>query len=143
MKHYYNEAEKKAFAAKINALLDQKNMSQSDLARAIWGTDKNKTAKTGYVVQYGRDRISNYCRGEAIPTARALKELSVALNVAPNDLLHGGGYGPTRQPTKEAPVNDINLSVVAGAPEMLRLQLDVLLPAAIAAQLASVVTANT
>jgi len=58
-------------------------MSQSDLARKIWGTTKDNR---GYIVARNRDRVSAYERGKAQPTHENLTAIAKALGVTVEDL---------------------------------------------------------
>ena len=50
------------FAAYLRSLLVERNMSASDLCRAIWGDAPPD--ELGYIKARGRDRMSNYLRGK-------------------------------------------------------------------------------
>lgn len=71
------------FARRLYKILVEKGMTQSDLARACYGTTKNDA---GYTVAKGRDRISMYIRGKAIPAPTALKKMAEVLGVRVSDL---------------------------------------------------------
>ncbi len=77
------------FSRNLTARLLDVGMNQSDLARAIWGLSKNTTDHRGYLVQYGRDRVSSYVRGKALPVHATLLKIADVLKCAPGDLLPG------------------------------------------------------
>ena len=141
MKNFHNAGAKKAFAGKLRALLEARNMSQNELALAVWNA--TYTDARGYTCVRHRDLISSYCRGRSVPSPATLKKIASALGVSASELLPGGGYGVDFQPTPAAPVNALDLSVDHNAPGMLRVQIDVLLPAEIAAQIAATVVSHT
>lgn len=58
-------------------------MSQSELARKIWGTTKDAR---GYVVAKNRDRISAYENGKSEPSRENLDALASALNTTVEEL---------------------------------------------------------
>lgn len=79
----------RTFPAWLKAAREAKGWSQTDLARAIWGSIANRK---GYLVARNRDRISCYENGKSLPNARHLKQMCDALGVPPPDL------GPERRP---------------------------------------------
>ena len=81
--------------AKLKALREAKNWSQSDLARRIWGSQTNQ--RTGRVGAKGRDNIFRWEKG-AHPDSSNLKLLADALGVAPTDLCDAPA--PRRAPEK-------------------------------------------
>lgn len=62
---------KQEFGKRLFALMMQKGMNQSDLARAA---------------KLGRDSISTYVRGRSAPSPQNLDKLCAALSVAPDEL---------------------------------------------------------
>ncbi|MGB0467517.1 MAG: helix-turn-helix domain-containing protein [Pontibacterium sp.] len=62
---------KQEFGKRLYALMMQKGMNQSDLARAS---------------KLGRDSISTYVRGRSVPTPQNLEKLCAVLSVAPDEL---------------------------------------------------------
>ena len=75
--------ELQAFARKLHALMTERGLSQSDLAREIWGGTSDGR---GYKVAKNRDRISAYLRGTAKPEAENLKLIAKALGVPVSEL---------------------------------------------------------
>jgi transcriptional regulator with XRE-family HTH domain len=71
------------FQHNLKQLRTSKGMSQSDLARLIWGT---MTDQRGYEVARNRDRISAYERGRASPEEENLKKIAEALGVTASEL---------------------------------------------------------
>ena len=77
------EEDRKAFGRRLRLLLEQKGMSQSDLARLIWGTT---TTRQGHTVAKNRDRIAVWIKGTAFPTQGNLKKVAAAIGVEIADL---------------------------------------------------------
>ena len=71
------------FQHNLKELRVSKNLSQSDLARLIWGT---MTDGRGYEVARKRDRISAYERGRASPEEENLAKIAEALGVTASEL---------------------------------------------------------
>ena len=71
------------FQHNLKQLRTSKGMSQSDLARLIWGV---MTDKRGYEVARNRDRISAYERGRASPEEENLAKIAEALGVTASEL---------------------------------------------------------
>jgi transcriptional regulator with XRE-family HTH domain len=71
------------FAHRLNALLREKNVTQSQVAGKMWGhTVDSKGAK----VAKGRDRLSVWCSGKSYPSAENLELLAKALGVTVGEL---------------------------------------------------------
>jgi hypothetical protein len=77
------KARRRIFAKAMQGGMDDMGVNQSDVARALWGTDKNKTASNGYMQQYGRDRISVYVRAESFPTPATYRKICEFLKIKP------------------------------------------------------------
>jgi transcriptional regulator with XRE-family HTH domain len=71
------------FARRLMRAREAKGWSQSDLARLVWGTEKNSD---GYIVAKSRGRISAYENGDATPTKNNLAALAKALGMTPEEL---------------------------------------------------------
>lgn len=71
------------FARKLYQALQARGWTQSDLARAAFGTTKDPR---GYTVAKGRDRISVYLRGQSVPDPRNLEKIARALGTTPEEL---------------------------------------------------------
>jgi transcriptional regulator with XRE-family HTH domain len=78
------DAVKNYFARKLQQLIWDKNWSQSDLMRAL-------QAELGSKESIGRDSISNYIRGVALPTGSRLQAIAKVFNVDPKDLIPAAG----------------------------------------------------
>ena len=71
------------FARKLHTAMTDRGMTQSDLARAAFGTYVNAD---GYTVAKSRDRISVYLSGKALPDPKNLKALAEALGLPVEEL---------------------------------------------------------
>lgn len=80
---------KREFARRLQNILNDKGWNQSDLARAIWGTNPAGGAR-------GRDSVSGYLAASSLPLPPQLRKICVALGVTENDLLPGGSLAVER-----------------------------------------------
>jgi transcriptional regulator with XRE-family HTH domain len=78
-------AARKEFARRLQAALNAKKWSQSDLARATFGSHVDKA--TGYTVATGRDRISAYLQAKSLPEPKTAQKLADALGVKVDELM--------------------------------------------------------
>lgn len=108
------------FARRLYELMTTQGMSQSDLARAIWGTKKDPR---GYDVAKNRDRISAYVRGASIPDPQNMAKLADALGVPVDELAPDVAVDAV---SRENP--EIALTAVAGHPDKVHLQVYKLVP---------------
>lgn len=72
-----------AFAKRLQQLMDDRELTQSDLAAKMWGR-VNIGSKS---VARGRDRISVWVNGKNIPDTKNLAKLAKALGVKISDLI--------------------------------------------------------
>jgi transcriptional regulator with XRE-family HTH domain len=114
------------FARKLHAAMTDRGMTQSDLARAAFGTYVNKD---GYTVAKSRDRISVYLAGKALPDPRNLKALADALGVPLEEIAPPGAAAAV-----EREASSLTMQAVPGRPGLVQLQLDMLLPLELAAK---------
>src|SRR5580692_8188469 len=73
------------FAANLKRCMQERNLSQSDLARAIW--KEERTDSRGYPQPLNKDRISAWVNGRVLPTQENLEKAAEALGVTPEALL--------------------------------------------------------
>jgi transcriptional regulator with XRE-family HTH domain len=95
-----DKAEMEIFRRRLLDVMAEKRMSQSDLARAIWG---NTTDNRGRTVAANRDRISNYCNGKQYPEPETLIKLAQALSVPVERLNTRGGRARSRPSSVSQP----------------------------------------
>jgi transcriptional regulator with XRE-family HTH domain len=101
-------------------------MTQSDLARAAFGTDASADGDT---VARSHDRISVYLAGQALPDPKNRKALADALGV-PADAL----VPPPAAATADREAPSLILPAVPGRPGLVPRQLGLLLPLELAAK---------
>lgn len=114
------ESRETAFARRLQALMAERNLSNSELARRVWGEITNSR---GYKEAKGRDRIGKYIKGETYPEPRTLKEIADALGVGVPELAPDG-------PAKATPweAAETSLLVLEGHPGKALLRIDKILP---------------
>jgi transcriptional regulator with XRE-family HTH domain len=71
------------FAKRLRKLMDDRELTQSELAAKIWNRYENTEGK---FVARGRDRISVWIRGKSFPDNANLAKLAKALDVKVSDL---------------------------------------------------------
>ena len=121
-----------AFARKLHLLMLQRGLSQSDLARSVWGTT---TDKAGRNVAKNRDRISEYVRAQSLPDPHNLKKLADALGISPDQLAadHVAAAIDSRD-------TEIAMTSEPGNGGFVRLRLNKRLPAGLAAQVFALIS---
>lgn len=120
------------FARRLHQELIKKGWTQSDLARAAFGTTVDSS---GYKVAKGRDRISVYLRGLQAPDPRHLSAIAKALGVTPEDLapdLHASAID------REFP--EVRINQASGHPGKVHLVVNKIVPATVAAQVFSLIS---
>jgi hypothetical protein len=121
-------AELDAFSCKLVDLMARNGLSQSDLARAIWGT---LIDPRGRDVARNRDRISNYVRGLQLPSPATVKKLADVFGVEPAELQPSLAVPPGQV---GQPVN-ISLTAISGRPDVVLLTVNKRMPMKIALQI--------
>jgi transcriptional regulator with XRE-family HTH domain len=113
----------KDFADNLARLMQAKGMKQSDLAREVWGTAKDKR---GYEVARNRDRISAYLAGAGIPETDNLNKIAAALGCTTEDLLLLGAEEMAARPLTRTKAHqvEINMASVAGRPGWMQISLN-------------------
>lgn len=71
------------FRNRLAWAMAEKNMSASDLARALWG---EVTDARGYTVAKGRDRMTHYLAGAIYPSPDLIERIAKILEIDPNSL---------------------------------------------------------
>lgn len=94
---------------KLLKFMMERNLKQSDIAAGVFGRDK----ATNY--PRGRDSVSSWVRGHALPQPRNLKKLADFLQVRPEDLL---------PPSQSHEDSTIELRQVATEPGMVQLRIN-------------------
>ena len=123
------------FARKLHHLMIERGLSQSDVARKIWGSKKNPD--TGHSVAINRDRISCWVRGTQVPDPQNLLKLSEALGVPVDELAPDIMASAV---DREHP--ELAIQAVSGSPDTVHLVVTKLVPLAVAAKVASLLAGN-
>jgi hypothetical protein len=117
------QAMHREFADRLTKWMNDAGLKQSDLARKIWGTTKDKR---GYEVARNRDRISSYLAGVGLPEPENLQKLADALGCEPGDLV--GPANVTRPLTRaRSPQVDIQLATVIGRRGLMQIEIKMVL----------------
>jgi len=111
-----------AFAKKLREAMAEKQMSASDLARAIWGTSPDPR---GYPVAKNRDRIGTYLAGTGFPSKESLPKLAAALGISVDDLPTPRRSTSVREFSGQG---DVVFTMLADRPGMCSLRVVKLLP---------------
>lgn len=123
-----------SFARRLHHLMLEKGLSQSDVARSMWGTIQDGR---GYDVAKGRDRISEYVRGQSIPEPRNLKKLAEVLDVTVEQLAPDLAAASVDRADPE-----LSLTVVTGQADKVHLKVNRLLPLSIASQIVALISGS-
>jgi transcriptional regulator with XRE-family HTH domain len=114
----------KEFSRRLTDLMARKGLSQSDLARAIWGgVEDNRGRNTAR----NRDRISHYVRGSQMPEPKTLLAISRVLGVEMADLNPALDRTPNGR-QDEQPI----LTMVGGRPDLALLSVNRVVPMKVA-----------
>ena len=115
--------QKREFADRLHKRMLEKNMTQSGLARKIWGQGPRGAIK--------RDRISNYVNGREMPDDVNMKLIAEALGTTAEDLC------PSLMATRSARAEpEIEMKQIAGHPERTLLNIrDKVVPLEVAAKI--------
>ncbi len=126
------------FARRLHKLMLEKGMSQSDLARKVWGeievTDKyGRTANAAR----NRDRISVYLKGAGFPDPKNLAKIAKALGTTAEDLAPEVAGAAIE---REAP--ELSMVAIAGQHDKVLLRVNKLLPLEIAVQVINLISSH-
>lgn len=126
------------FAARLEQKMKAKGLTQSELARQIWGSTKDGR---GYSVARNRDRISSYLAGAGMPEPENLKKLADALDCTVEDLI-GAEAAAAGRPLRRQHI-DVQMALVsphaAGEPPMMQVQINMVLPLRKAMQMLQII----
>jgi transcriptional regulator with XRE-family HTH domain len=127
-----------AFRHRLRQARIDAGLSQSDLARMIWGeTVDNK----GYTTARNRDRISSYELGRSVPSKDNLELVAKALEVSADQL--GPDILAARAERGQETAPAIHMTMIEGKADAVRLQTDIALPLALATKIISLVSQHT
>ena len=116
----------KEFARRLYKFMTEKGMSQSDLARAVWGETEDPR---GFMVAKNRDRVSQYLNARSLPDPENTLKLANALGVTPEDLI------PARPGYLEQEEPEISVVALAGKSDEVRLIINKVVPFQLAAEI--------
>lgn len=116
-----------AFARRLHQIMNERGISQSDLARKLWG---ERTDSRGHVVAKNRDRISVWVRGAGYPDPKNLQKLAEALGVDKKDLAPDIVASAIDRENPE-----IAITAVSGHPDSVHLQVNRLVSMATATKI--------
>jgi transcriptional regulator with XRE-family HTH domain len=88
------EMQHPSLAANLQRRMKDLNLSQSDVARAVW-REFALDPVTGYRHPKGKDRISAYCSGAVLPRPKTLTAIAEVLKTTPEALLGDDAVAPT------------------------------------------------
>lgn len=122
------------FARRLHKLMLDKSMSQSDLARKVWG---GTTDKRGYDVARNRDRISVYLRGQSYPDPVNMQKIADALGVPVEELAPDAVASAVERENPE-----VAMTAIAGHHDKVFLRVNKLVPMTLAAKIISLLSEN-
>jgi transcriptional regulator with XRE-family HTH domain len=76
-------AVKTGFSERLQRIMTEKNLTQSDVARLVWGTMKDEL---GYTVARNRQVVGKYLAGTVEPSMKTKRKMAKALDVPLADL---------------------------------------------------------
>lgn len=124
------QAELDEFAKRLSEMMARAGMSQSDLARELWGSTQDTRGRD---VARNRDRISLYIRGLQMPEPKTLKRIAAVFNTTPTALSPALALPP---PGRVTPL----LTLVSGRDDLATGYIHQPFPLKVALQLAAVVS---
>ncbi len=119
------------FARNLHQAMLDRGMSQSDLARALWG---ETTTPEGRTVAKSRERISVYLRGRTIPTTQTLRSIAEVLGMTPEELAPNVIGAAVDRDNPE-----FSMSMVAGHSDKVFVRVSKLLPLHYAVEIANII----
>lgn len=121
----FPEQSMRRFASRLNELMLEAGLNQSQLAARVFGTT---TDARGFTVSRGRDRISNYLRGRDIPRSSNLQKIAKVFKLSVQDL------APELMQALDKSEPTIGMRAVAGRPDRAHLSVNMVVPLGVAAQ---------
>lgn len=119
------------FARRLHALMNQRGMNNSDLARAVWGETKDGK---GYTVARNRDRIGVYLKAGGFPEPKTLSKIAEVLGVKPEELAPEITASAV---DRERP--ELAMTMVAGHHDKVHVQVNALLPLGAAVEISRII----
>ena len=115
------------FSRRLGQAMVDAGLSQSELAAKIWG---RTTDNRGYSVAKGRDRISIYLKGMALPDHVNMQKLAEALGLTVEEL----APDLTAQ-SIERDYPEIGITKASGHPDKILLRVNKIVPMEVAAKI--------
>jgi transcriptional regulator with XRE-family HTH domain len=115
--------------------MTQRGMSQSDLAREVWGTTRDTR---GYTVAKNRDRIGAYLRAESLPEPQNLAKLAEALGAKTEELAP-----EIVAATVDRENPELAMTMVAGHRDKVHLQINKLVSLSVATKIMGLLSGET
>jgi transcriptional regulator with XRE-family HTH domain len=144
----FKKLAQKRFSEKLCAAMTQTGLSASQLARKIWGEEKNSRGATA---AKNRDRVGLYMKGLSYPQPATMKQLADAIGIPIEELVPppriarkprepraragkaAEGFGFRTAATERQPL--LNISMLPGK-QHARLQMDQIVPLSLALDIA-------
>lgn len=120
------------FSRRLHQAMVNKGLSQSDLARAVWGEHRTSS---GYLAAKNRDRISQYLKGNSFPDEKNLKRIADVLGVPVDELAPD-----ITAATVDREDPELAMTVIAGHPDKVHLQVNTLTSLARAAKVIAILS---
>jgi transcriptional regulator with XRE-family HTH domain len=111
------------FPVQLERYMTAKGLSQSQLAREIWGST---TDSRGHSVARNRDRISAYLAGAGLPEPDNLKKIATVLDCTPEDLM--GAEAMNRPLTRNRQHSAVQFALLVDNPNLMQVQINIVLP---------------
>jgi len=121
-----------AFAAVLRAAMERSELSNSEVARRVWGEIKDTR---GYMVARNRDRIGHYLSGASYPEPENLVKLAEVIGVPVAELAIDKPVAVAGQSRRFG----LRLTRFADEPHLARLEMDLILPWNLAVEIADLV----
>lgn len=121
------------FSKKLRQKMAEADMSQSDLARELWGETETPRGTPAASHRY---RISKYCAGRIVPDAHTLERLAIALKCDPSDLAPSVVIAEHEHDHPE-----MRVTMIAGRRDQVHLTLNSVMPLATFLQIMALIEA--
>ena len=115
------------FSRRLRQAMIDAGLSQSELAAKIWGRTADNR---GYSVAKGRDRISIYLKGMALPDHANIQKLADALGLSVEELAPD-----MKAQSVERDYPEIGITKAPGHPDKILLRVNKLVPMEVAAKI--------
>lgn len=123
------------FRERLYQARTQMGWSQSDLARQVWGTERDTR---GYEVAAKRDRISSYEKGKSMPEFENLLKICEVFGLDPNELAPDILAYRAERGLQAPPA--IQMTMVDGDPGRVHLRIDTIMSMADATKIMGILS---